>query len=231
MAWTDALLRLQEIDLELDGIQQRLSAIAAQLQDHTALLASQKQAQQSAAATQKARKAQQDLEFELGRVETKLRQTEHRLYSGEVRNPRELTDLQNEAVSLRRRQSQLEDALLEAMAAREEREAAEAQAAATLLAAEQTTATTEAALTAEREQLQARAATLQAERERPLGHIAPAVLESYTYLRQKRGGKVIARLAEGTCTACGMEVSAPTRRQIQSGQVPECDGCGRLLVP
>jgi len=216
MAWTDALLRLQEIDLELDGIQQRLSAIAAQLQDHTALLVAQKQAQQSAAATQKARKAQQDLEFELGRVETKLRQTEHR---------------QNEAVSLRRRQSQLEDDLLEAMAVREEREAVEAQATARLQDVEQTTAATAAALTAEREQLRARAATLQAERERPLGHIAPAVLESYTYLRQKRGGKVIARLAEGTCTACGMEVSAPTRRQIQSGQVPECDGCGRLLVP
>lgn len=231
MAWTDALLRLQEIDLELEGIQQRLRAIAAQLQDHTVLLAAQKQAQQSVVATQKARKAQQDLEFELGRVETKLRQTEHRLYSGEVRQPRELTDLQNEAASLRRRQSQLEDALLEAMAAREECETVEAQATATLQEAEQTAAATEAALTAEREQLQARAAVLQAERERPLGHIVPTVLESYTYLRQKRGGKVVARVEEGTCTACGMEVSAPTRRQIQAGQVPECDGCGRLLIP
>ncbi|MEJ5308540.1 MAG: hypothetical protein WHX52_02105 [Anaerolineae bacterium] len=230
MPWTDALLRFQDIDLELQRLNQRLAEIAAVLHDTDALTEAQRNAEQAARAAATARKAQKDIEFELQRTQTELQQTEQRLYSGSVTNPRQLEDLQAKSQSLRKWVAKLEDDLLEAMVAREEAEAADTQASASLKHLTTKRTTLEQNLAAERAVLQTRAQTLQEEAARVQERIPPAIMDSYRYLTSRTGGIPVARLNGDICSMCGVEVLKPIQRKIKNGEEAYCDGCRRLLV-
>ena len=230
MPWTDALLRFQEIDLELQRLNQRLTEIQAILHDESTLSQARQHAEQSAQAAHAANKAQKDVEFELQRTQIDLQQTEQRLYGGSVTNPRQLEDLQAKSQSLRRWTAKLEDDLLEAMVAREEADETAAAAATSL---QQITAQHETLyhnLTAEREELQTRGQTLLKEASRVKERIPPVILDSYHYLTSRTGGIPVARLNGDICGMCGIEVLKPTQRKVKNGEEVYCDGCRRLLV-
>ena len=230
MPWADALLRYQEIDLERQRLNQKLTDIAAILDDTSALAHAQQHAEHAAQTAQAARTAQKDVEFELQRTQTELQLTEQRLYSGSVSNPRQLEDLQAKSQSLRRWVAKLEDDLLEAMVAREEADEADAEAAAHLKHLTIKRATLEQNLAAERAVLSTRAQTLQAEAERIEERLPPAILDAYCYLTSRTGGIPVARLDGEICSMCGVEVLKPTHRKVKSGEEAYCDGCRRLLV-
>lgn len=230
MPWTDALIHFQEIDLELQRLNQRLTEIQAVLHDESELAQAQQHTEQSADVARAANKVQKDVEFELQRTQTDLQQTEQRLYSGSVTNPRQLEDLQAKSQSLRRRTAKLEDDLLEAMVAREEADEAATTAAANL---QQITARRETlchSLTAEREELQTRGQTRLKEAQRVKERIPPAILDSYHYLTSRTNGIPVARLNGDICSMCGIEVLKPTQRKVKNGEEAYCDGCRRLLV-
>ena len=230
MSWTDALVRFQEIDLELQHLNQKLSEIEADLNDTSALADAQQNADQAAQNASVARKAQKDVEFELQKTQTELQQTEQRLYSGSVTNPRQLEDLQAKSQSLRRWVAKLEDDLLEAMVAREEADEASAKASAHLKHITTKRATFEQNLAAERNVLQTRGQTLLQEAENIKTRIPPAIIDSYHYLTSRTGGMPVARLQGEVCSVCGMEVLKPTQRKVKNGEEAYCDGCRRLIV-
>jgi predicted nucleic acid-binding Zn-ribbon protein len=230
MSWTAAVLRLQKVDLELTTVRGRLQEVAAALQDDAALRTARQRAQEKTITADVARKAQKDLEFELGRVETKHQQKETRLYGGAIRNSRELEDLQAKVQSLRRRKSQIEDKLLEAMLTCEEAEAEEQQAAARLQDVEQQWQQNHETLSAERDSLRARIATLEAESAQHQGELPASVLDSYHYLQPRKGGISVARLQGDICSVCGIKATSQRKQSAQAGRETYCDGCGRLLV-
>ena len=230
MSWVDAIVRLQDIDMELEAINKRLKEIAVEKKDKSAVERTQKILQKRQASADQVRHAQDELEFELERVERKLKETEARLYGGNIRNPRELQDFQAEAKSLRRRKRQLEDQLLEAMINREEAEA-EAEAAETEY--QETKAQWEArqaALSEEKAALYERGTALSEEKEALLPNIPPSVLDSYKYLRPRVGSYVVSYLRGHTCSLCGIDVLPALRQKVRMGEEVYCDSCGRLLV-
>ena len=230
MSWTAAALRLQKVDLELVALRKRLQEVEAGLQDNAALRAAHQRAQEKTITADVARKAQKDLEFELGRVEAKHQQKETRLYGGAIRNSRELEDLQAKVQSLKRRKSRFEDKLLEAMLVCEDAEAEEQQSAARLQNVEQEWQQKQETLGAERDALRARIATLETEAAQRQGELPASVLDSYRYLQPRRGGISVARLQGGNCSVCGIKVTSQRKQAVKAGQETYCDGCGRLLV-
>ena len=229
MAWTEAIQRLQEVDVELKAIEGRLTAIAAQLADQREVLTTRKEAEMRATQTKKRQQAQKDLEFELGRVESKRAQTQQRLYSGDVRNPRELQDLQNESQALQRRQEQLEEQLLEAMDAHEKASHAATEAQAQYAAAMQRWEQGQQALQIEQQERRQRAQTLQAEATKLQTLIPAELLDTYKYL-QRRMGTAVAQVREGTCSVCGVATQLQIQQKMREREEAYCDGCGRLLV-
>lgn len=230
MTWTQSIVRLQAADMELNDARRHLARIEKELQDDVALRKTQRRAQQTEAAAKQAAKRQKDLEFEVGRVETEIEQTEATLYSGRVHNPRELEDIQAKVRSLKRRKSQLEDRLLEAMIAREEADA-EAQAAAKALQAiQQQWEARQRALTVEADTLRQQIAALEQEIAELEQQIPAKTLETYRYLQGRIGNPVIAQLKGQTCSVCGIEVISSRRQPVHEGKETFCDGCGRLLV-
>jgi hypothetical protein len=230
MPWTDALLRFQDIDLELQKLNQKLADIEASLHDTATLKQAQQNAEEAEQTAHAARKAQKDVEFELQRTQTELQQTEQRLYGGNVTNPRQLEDLQAKSQSLRKWVAKLEDDLLEAMVAREEADEVEAKTGAHLKHITAKRATLEQNLAAERAVLQTRGQTLLKEAECAKARIPQTIMDSYHYLTSRTGGIPVARLQGEICSMCGVEVLKPTQRKVKNGEEAYCDGCRRLLV-
>lgn len=230
MTWTQSIVRLQAVDMELNDARRQLARVEKDLQDDAALRQAQQQAQQREAKAKKAAKRQKDLEFKVERVDTEIEQTEATLYSGRVRNPRELEDLQSKIRSLKRRKSQLEEQLLEAMIAREEADAEAQKAAETLQTTRQQWEENHQALTEEAAELREHIEALKKETVELEQLIPSNTLETYRYLQDRIGNPVIARLKGHTCSVCGIEVISSRRQSVHEGKETFCDGCGRLLV-
>jgi len=163
-------------------------------------------------------------------VQNKLKATEQQLYGGSVTNARELQDLQAEQQSLKRRQATLEDELLEAMMRQEEATEESTNAQNKLSQAQSERERTRQQLINEREQekIQGQRLLTEAQELKPL--IPATIMDSYHYLKDRTGGIPVARLKNGVCEMCGVEVLKPTQRKAQRGEEAYCEGCHRLLV-
>jgi predicted nucleic acid-binding Zn-ribbon protein len=230
MAWTQALMQYQETDLELQSNQKRLVELALLLKDASALQDAQKHLDQAHANAKKARIDQETIEFEFGKVETKLRSDTERLYSGRITNSRELQDLQAETQSLKRHLSSLEDQLFESMLIREEADNLATQANAEFEHIKAQTAESQQHLTQEQDTLLARNAELTVLMEKLSKQIPPSILDTYEYLKKRTGNLPVARLNGDICSVCGIEVIKPVQQKARRNEEAICGGCNRLLV-
>ena len=118
---------LQQIDTRLDRHEQRLSELDATIGDDSVVRVARAALDSVEAESQAARRAHHLIQEEIDTVNRKITSGEKRLYSGTVTNTKELQDLQDEGVSLKRRIVALEDRQLEAMIAQEDAETAAAR--------------------------------------------------------------------------------------------------------
>lgn len=224
------LFRLQQVDSQLDQARNRLHEIEAILSDHTALQQAQERCKNAENELDQAQKDLRQAEQLVRAQQLKIEQTEASLYGGKIRNPKELQDLQKEALSLKNYKFTLEDRQLDSMLAVEKAETL-------LLAAQQEYAvvrsqveTQQASLRAEQANLLNRVNELETERQTVISTIEPVDIQLYEHLRQQRRGVAVARVSDNTCSACG---STLTPAQIQaahsSTQISRCSFCGRIL--
>ncbi len=225
------LLQLETLDLERDAKRRRLKQVVAALAEPEALRAAATAVTAAQAETARARARRQDLELEIKTLEAKVTSVEERLYGGQVKNPKELADLQHDAASLRRRRSALDDTLLEAMVVLEDAEGAEQQTQSELAARESRWQADQRTLTDERRQLEADIANLTGQRDQMMAGILPDHLGPYQKLRHEHAGLAMARLENDGCSACGVEISD---RQLAKARLSDelsfCSNCERILV-
>lgn len=236
MSGFEALLALQENDTTIDRIEHRL----ATLPEHAALEAVRATIGTVTAerATVQARRdelarEQKRIEDEVALVEAKAAEVDATLYGGTVTSPKELQAFQDDFAALKRRQSELEDHVIEVMEAAEpvDAELAALDARLAALATDETDAA--AALDAA---AGAAAAELEAARSaRPgmVDAVPPALLAEYDRLRPQLGGVAVARFVGTTCHGCHLSLASATVDQIRHAPpdaVVHCEECGRILV-
>lgn len=230
MSESSNLYRLQCLDSEADVKRQRLREVETALGENAALQQARQAVQDAQGQTHKWALRQRDLELEIAGLADKASHAEQRLYSGVLRNPKEMDDLQKEIAALRRRQKQLEDELLEAMIAREEAESVQAQAQKRLDEIQARWEAQQANLLREREALQGRLAEIEQARAALLPQIEPGDLAVYQPLRQRKGGVAVAQVLDGACSACGITLSPGVEWQLRQGKLVCCSNCERILV-
>src|SRR4030065_491934 len=115
--------QLERVDLEREEKNRHLAGVEPRLGETEDLKQARQMVTEVEAKLDGLRKQVRELELEVGGIEEKLKHNQDRLYSGQVRNPKELKSLQEEAAALRRHRSQLEDGELELMIAIEGGEA------------------------------------------------------------------------------------------------------------
>lgn len=230
MRRVELLYRLQEVDTELDAKRRRLQEVEASLGESDELLQARTRLPQAEAAYHRWRTRLRRLELKMTALDNKIKNSEQRLYSGTVRNPKELASLQQELNYLRRRKSAEEDSLLEVMIDVEEREVAWQDAQAHWETVEATWTAGQAELSRERGELLARLAELRELRAGREGAVDGTDLSTYEDLRRRKGGTAVARLQGNLCTSCHVEVSSSRSQQARQGAtLVFCGSCGRIL--
>jgi len=231
MSQVGQLYRLQQIDTEIRDKKARLGEVL-RLQTETAeLLAARAGAKEAAAELQTWQTQQRGLNLELAGVNDKARRSEQRLYSGNVKNPKELTDLQNEIEALGRRRAALEDEIIEAMIMVEDVQATKAEADELLATVQTQWEQSQSRLRADQNELALRLNHLLTQRQQTAVLIDGRLLAEYDQMRQRKGGVAVAGLQKQLCLGCRLNVSEQIARRAERGEIVYCGGCGRILYP
>jgi predicted nucleic acid-binding Zn-ribbon protein len=224
------LFQLQQIDSQREAQQQRLAEVEAGLGESQDVARAREAVTETETKLDRLRTRLRDLELEIEGLNSKLRTNQDRLYSGRVRNPKELSNLQEEAAALRRRRSELEDQQLELLIGIEEEEAELSERQARLSQIEAMWRDEQASLTKEKAELEQDIQELDQERAARRGRLGATDLALYDDLRSSLGGVAVVRLKRGICQACGVDVPTHVARSVEHGEgLQYCPTCSRLL--
>jgi len=231
MPVADTLYQLQQRDQRSDALRKRQRDI------HTALAepASVLNARTTAAEAQRALGALQttlrDAELERQTLDTKIKSEEKRLYGGKVTNVKEMTGIEHEIESLKRRLSKLDDGMLETMFEIEQGQATQATATAKLAQIERRWEAHVAGLHEQLVAVEAELASLTTEISDLRGDISATDLAIYDRLRDSKHGRAVARIVMSRCEGC--QVTLPNidiARARQPSPLAYCSQCGRILL-
>ena len=224
------LFRLQKLDTEIDRTRARLDEIEQSLSDDRRLKSAKKQ-------LEKAQQNAKDKRIQLNQIEDKVesqrlkrKTTQASLFSGKIKNPKELQDLQMESEALKRYIVQLEDEQLEAMidheSADEDLQAAEKN----LEQVKGLLIQENAALMGEQTKLQETLNRLLREKEAVLQAIPPKNQALYQQLRKQKRGTAVATVSDGGCGICGQAMTPADLQAVRSSSgLVFCASCGRIL--
>ena len=229
------LLDLQRVDSGVDRLNQRKADLPEQrelddLNEQRSVLAvthAEAQASLDAVARE-----QTKLETEITQIDEKVTHEQGRLYSGELSNPKELSNIQAELDALRRRKSHLEDQELEVMERREGIEKEHGDLFTSLSELDAKIADATARRDAASVEIENELTRLTEERAQIVPTLHAEAIELYEDIRARRGGVAVGELKNGVCSACGLPLSPMQRDEIKRGTDPiiRCENCRRLLV-
>lgn len=231
MSQVQLLYQLQQFDTEIREKKQRLAEVLRAQKETEALLSARARAETAVAEWQTWHTRRQNLNLELESVNDKARRSESRLYSGNVRNPKELSDLQHEIEALGRRRVALEDDILEAMIMLEELEQEKTAAEEELAQVTADWEKAQAQLKREQNELALRLHQLTTLRQQPLSLLSAESLAEYEQIGRRKGGLAVVGLKQNMCLGCRLTVSGTKMREAQEGKLVYCGSCGRILHP
>jgi predicted nucleic acid-binding Zn-ribbon protein len=175
---------------------------------------------------------QRRFEREIDTVQTRAKRDDQRLTAGGL-PAKELEGLQHEIATLARRQSTLEDDLLDVMERRENLDAELA----TIVRKEESFATDRTELDATRDEhfaeIDASTARREAERAEIAGDLPGDLLALYDKIRGASGGVGAAALRHRRCEGCHLELAGSELNSVRVAApdaVVRCENCRRILV-
>jgi predicted nucleic acid-binding Zn-ribbon protein len=224
------LWQLQEIDSALDARRASLDDARERIGESDEIAELQQAVESKRGAHRAAEAEQRDIELHADEVRGKISEAEQRLYSGNVRNPKELQGLQEDVAQLKRQLSSLEDRGIAALTALETAEQE-------LRAAEHELATRETAWRDEQSELQTRVERLAAEiadyeqrRKEAVGQVDPDALGTYNHVRRTHHGRGVAKLDRNLCLGCRISLPVSIVNRARAGStVVQCPNCERIL--
>ncbi|MBI4186071.1 MAG: hypothetical protein HY530_01010 [Chloroflexi bacterium] len=228
MSIAGQLYQLQEVDSELESNEQALRQAASQLGESQAVVTARSELASEQQRLEELRKQQHTLEWEIDDLAGKLAVAEETLYSGRIKSPKELGNLQHEADLLKAQRRQLEDKALEIMEQVE-------QAASKIEVAGSRLKDLEAEWRQQQQQLSAEVARLEdilsqlrRKWEMLSAAISPPAVELYNELKRQKG-QPVARVEQGMCRGCRISLPTSEVQQAKSGNLVQCSNCGRIL--
>ncbi len=228
MSVAKQLYQLQEVDLELESREKALQQLLSQLGESQAVINARNRLTSEQQRLEKLKQQQLSTEWEIDDLTDKLTTIEKKLYSGSIKNPKELTNLKHEVDELKVKRSHLEDKTLEIM---EQVELATTSVATTSSELERLEAewhNQQQQLSTEIEQVKTTLSTLKQERQLLSAGIDPQVVESYHELRKQKR-TAVAKVEQGICNGCRISLPITDVQRARSGILVQCSSCGRIL--
>lgn len=224
------LFRLQQKDSQIDQFQVRLRQIETEIKDDIALRNAEKEAERTGRELHEGRNLLKKADDLLQNQKLKIETAESTLYSGKIKNPKELQDLENEAASLRRYLSVLEDRYLEALLIEEQLDEENKIAQNEFISENEKYSRKLNMLEGEKKKLVSDLTRLSLERAAIANSIDIDDLKLYEKLREIRSGIAVSRVTDKACSACGTTLSATLLHAARNpNQISRCDTCSRIL--
>lgn len=224
------LFRLQQVDRQIDRARTRLEVIQKTIENDSEMRAACAQYDGTNGENQRALTNAKNAEAEVDGLKIKIEQTESSLYSGAVKNPKELQDLQRDVASLKKHLSVLEERQLEAMLLAETKSTEFDKAQANLVLVQSRLGVEHKKLIEEQAELTKQMESLVHEREAAQAPIEANLLASYEDLRKQKRGVAVTEVDDDACASCGTTINAALQQNARSQkQLAYCPSCGRIL--
>jgi predicted nucleic acid-binding Zn-ribbon protein len=232
MSRVSQLFDLQQIDTGIDTRIARMRQLDAQMIDSPDLLAVRAASEEARALLSERQGVLKRLSHEAEETKARLKTQEQRLYGGSIKNPKELSQVQEEVGHLRERLKALEESELDAMLSADEAETAVSMASGELDKVEKDWQHHQAGLLEEKDKLTEQSKVLQVKKQRFVKELPWADLQAYERLRRSKGGMAVAAVHGALCGGCHVAVPVSILRTARSSaEFTTCPSCGRILYP
>ncbi len=224
------LYELQGVDLEIDSRRERISELESQLGESEALATALQKLQEDRKRLAEVERSRHSLEWEANDLGAKVKDLEKKLYGGSIRNPKELSSLQEETEHLKAHHSERENNILDIMMTIESLQESLAHQAQQAASIEAQHLQAQHDIRKEMAQLEAEVQTLEDRRTAVASRINGAALELYEVVRVVRQGRAVARVEGGRCQGCRIALPMTELQKARSPyEMVQCGSCGRIL--
>lgn len=228
MVISKQLYQLQEFDLETESGERSWGQMSNQLGESQALIDARHRLAAEKQRLDELKHQQRTVEWDINDLTIKTKAVDEQLYSGRIKNPKELSYLQHEAQVLKAKRDQLETRALEIMDQIEQAESSVATLSREFTQVEKEWRSQQQQLAEEIDQLQKKLVELKQKRQALSAEVAPASVELYEKLRRQKG-QAVAKVAQGVCHGCRISLSSSEMQQVRGGNLVRCSSCGRIL--
>jgi predicted nucleic acid-binding Zn-ribbon protein len=226
------MFELQKVDVAWARVARRIKQLQEQLGESEELRAARQQAEETETELHAWRAKQKNAELEAASLAERIRTTETRLMSGEVRSPKELEQLQASLEPMRRHRSQVDEDAVEALMQAEELTTRLSKLQTTLADLEQKWTAGQGEVRQEELKLKQNYVLLKRKREQLAAGMGDALLERYEYTRRRKAGVAVATVENGACSACHVRVPTGVANGLRAAnsELVVCPSCGRYLI-
>ena len=228
MAVAKQLYELQELDNEIEQAEQDLAQKSDLLGNKRVLDDAQSRLSDEQKAFDVLKHQHRDAEAEVDDLLSKIAVVEGQLYGGKITNPKELSNLQHEATTMKTKSEELENSTLEIIDRVEEAERKLAETTADFHRLEEDWQAEQKQLADDIDKLRAELSDLKSKREQLSAQIEPPALALYERIRQQKKQAVV-KIEQGICRACRISLSASILQKARGGQPVQCGTCGRIV--
>jgi len=228
MGMARQLYQLQVIEVEIKSREQALAKCLGQLGESQMVAEAKARLLSAQERLEKLKHEQHSAEWEIEDLEAKLSAAKDSLYSGRIKNPKELSSLQHEVEGLNAIHDQMEEKVLGIMEQVELATAELDNLSNKFKALEEEWHGEQQRLSAEIKQLKSSLSKLKNERQMALDSIDAETVDLYNHLKKQKG-LAVARVEQGTCCGCRISLSTAELQRARGGSLVKCNSCGRIL--
>ncbi len=222
------LLQLQETEVEIEFAQKTLDNCLDKLGDSEKLISARAKLILIQKKLEELKKQQKEIEWIIEDINTKLRKSNDDLYSGRIKNPKELTNLQQEARTMESQCNKHEEKALEIMSLVETVTGELSAQQIYLQATEAESIIEQTGLSENIGQLKKKITELNHQRQLVMNEIEPQSLEYYYQIKTQKG-LAVAKIEQGMCRGCRISLSSAELQKARTRQLVECSNCHRIL--
>ena len=232
MTQPTTLYTLQQHEIAVDQARARLDEIEQLLSNNEQVKKLKSAVDEQQTTLLQSQTTIKDLELEVASLTQKIADVDELLYSGKLKNPKELAERQDELASLKRRLDIKEEDLVLAIKAEDKNKTVLDNASTKLKLARKELKQRKADLIAEQKRLKQEVQKNLRDRKALVANIPESDYQHYRQLRKKLRGQAVAAIVhEEICSFCHVGQTTTDVQNIrQNNEYIYCGNCGRILV-
>jgi len=231
MSLAKELFQLQQIDQEIEAKNSEVARIKEALGKSQKVADAQNSLDQAKEWLKKIQKDQKDKEYLLEDLQTRKKDLEKKLYEGKEKGHKELESLRQEVEKLKPQVQKEEELLFGVMGESDDAHKNLARYTERLKQAKEEWNIEKSGFSGQISSLDEALRDLQGKRSQQVSRLTPQDLDIYNKLKSQKQGKAVARVQQGRCQGCRLNLSMNLLKRLRTENAPVfCDNCGRILL-